>query len=109
MIDWGKQPAAQPCHSGSHRGGTSKSATIHKDGKRAIVDMPSRCLRVYRWQTGNRAWDIANCSRLVALALDEEGLHLLVLQDLHGRLLESERVRSSSGITACSNYSFTMF
>src|ERR1700680_4421574 len=74
-----------------------------------VVDVPSRCLRVYRWQTGNRAWDIANCSRLVALALDEEGLHLLVLQDLHGRLLESERVRSSSGITACSNYSFTMF
>src|SRR3984957_12035896 len=27
----------------------------------------------------------ACCSRLVALALDEEGLHLLVLQDLHDR------------------------
>src|SRR5580704_8286994 len=29
------------------------------------------------------------CSRLVALALDEEGPHLLVLQDLHGCLLGS--------------------
>jgi hypothetical protein len=44
-----------------------------------VVDVSSRCLRVYSWQTGNRAWDIANCSRLVALALDEEGFHLLVL------------------------------
>src|SRR6202162_2905522 len=33
------------------------------------------------------------CSRLVALALDEEGLHLLVLQDLHGRLLGSIALR----------------
>src|SRR3954468_11164672 len=29
------------------------------------------------------------CSRFVALALDEERLHLLVRQDLHGRLLGS--------------------
>jgi hypothetical protein len=34
-----------------------------------------------------------HCSRLVALALDEEGLHLLVLQDLHGRLLGSVVLR----------------
>src|ERR1700693_4064635 len=33
------------------------------------------------------------CSRLVALALDEEGLHLLVLQDLHGHLLGSIALR----------------
>src|ERR1019366_8087652 len=32
-------------------------------------------------------------SRLVALALDEEGLHLLELQDLHGRLLGSVALR----------------
>src|SRR5450432_1217112 len=33
------------------------------------------------------------CSRLVVLALDEEGLHLLVLQDLHGCLLGSVGLR----------------
>src|SRR5689334_24967181 len=33
------------------------------------------------------------CSRLVAVALDEEGLHLLVLQDPHGRLLGSDALR----------------
>src|ERR1035441_4559459 len=32
------------------------------------------------------------CSKLVALALDEEGLHLLELQDLHGRLLGSVEI-----------------
>jgi hypothetical protein len=32
-------------------------------------------------------------SRLVALALHEEGLHLLELQDLHGRLLGSVALR----------------
>ena len=32
-------------------------------------------------------------SRLVALALDKEGLHILVLQDLHGRLLGSVTLR----------------
>src|ERR1700729_4159117 len=32
-------------------------------------------------------------SRLAALARDEEGLHLLVLQDLHGRLLGSVALR----------------
>src|SRR4051794_38128468 len=33
------------------------------------------------------------CSRFVALALDEERLHLLVLQDLHGCLLGSVALR----------------
>src|ERR1700680_2600609 len=33
------------------------------------------------------------CSRLVALALDEEGLHLLVLQDFHDRILRSVALR----------------
>jgi hypothetical protein len=33
-------------------------------------------------------------SRFVALALDEERLHLLVLQDLHGRLLGSVALRN---------------
>src|ERR1700674_5288485 len=33
------------------------------------------------WRRRNACW-----SRLFALALGEEGLHLLVLQDLHGRL-----------------------
>src|SRR5450631_282663 len=33
------------------------------------------------------------CSRFVALALDEEGLHILVLQDLHGCLLGSVALR----------------
>src|SRR3954463_10013132 len=33
------------------------------------------------------------CSRFVALALDEEWLHLLVLQDLHGCLLGSVALR----------------
>src|ERR1035441_5944280 len=33
------------------------------------------------------------CSRFVALALDEEGLHLLVLQDLHDCLLGSVALR----------------
>ena len=33
------------------------------------------------------------CSRFVALALDEERLHLLVIQDLHGRLLGSVALR----------------
>jgi hypothetical protein len=33
------------------------------------------------------------CSRLVALALDEEGLHLPVLQDLHSRPLGSVALR----------------
>src|SRR5262245_2256300 len=33
------------------------------------------------------------CSRFVGLALDEEGLHVLVLQDLHDRLLRSVALR----------------
>ena len=32
-------------------------------------------------------------SRLVVIALDEEGLHVLVLQNLHGRLLGSAALR----------------
>jgi hypothetical protein len=38
-----------------------------------------------RFNPMQAAW---RCSRLVALALDEEGFHVPVLQDLHGCLLE---------------------
>jgi hypothetical protein len=36
---------------------------------------------------------VCSCSRLVALALDEEGFHVLVLQDLHGCALGSVSLR----------------
>src|SRR5258708_30338909 len=43
--------------------------------------------------TSIQTQEVCCCSRLVALALDEEGLHVLVLQDLRGCALGSVSLR----------------
>src|SRR5215471_21584295 len=77
-------------HFGRHTVAAMESSSVGASGERgtAADSRPDESTPVLfsKPPGGPQHEQLAACSRFVALAVDEEGLHFLVLEDLHGRL-----------------------